>query len=64
MHDAVHACVVECNWKLRALMRTRRFHTVTELVQLYKAHILSFADRKVPAARPSAGLVSGISGAR
>eukprot|EP00969_Alexandrium_andersonii_P079407 3501364-Alexandrium_andersonii.AAC.1 len=44
MHDAVHACVTDCGWKVRTLVRTRRFHTGSELIQLYKALILSYVE--------------------
>eukprot|EP00969_Alexandrium_andersonii_P091255 4029154-Alexandrium_andersonii.AAC.1 len=49
MHDAVHSCVTECGWRLRTLMRTRRYYSVAELIQLYKAQILSFIEYRTAA---------------
>eukprot|EP00969_Alexandrium_andersonii_P041899 1837753-Alexandrium_andersonii.AAC.1 len=49
MHDAVHSCIVECGWRLRALLRSRRYHTDADLVLLYKAHVLSFIEFRTPA---------------
>ena len=37
------------SWKLTTILRTRRFHEVTRLVQVYKSKILSFAEYRTPA---------------
>eukprot|EP00969_Alexandrium_andersonii_P256909 11357730-Alexandrium_andersonii.AAC.1 len=49
MHAAVHSIVTDSGWKLRTLVRTRRFHTSAELLLLYKAHILSFVEYRTAA---------------
>eukprot|EP00969_Alexandrium_andersonii_P202318 8939466-Alexandrium_andersonii.AAC.1 len=49
MHEAVQSCVDDCGWKLRTLSRTRRYHTEAEMVQLYKAHILSYIEYRTAA---------------
>ena len=40
MERAVEEVVVEAGWKLRMLIRTRRFYSDGDLVLLYKAHLL------------------------
>jgi len=49
MQDCVHELVTDCGWKLRTLLRTRRFHTDAELIRLYKAHLLSYMEYRTPA---------------
>jgi len=44
MDEAVYAFVSEAGWRLRTLLRTRRFFEVDTLVRLYKSHILSFVE--------------------
>ena len=48
MNNAVHETVVTSSWKLRTVMRTRRFFTHAELVLHYKSHILSFIEYRTP----------------
>ena len=48
MAAALHELVGECRWKIRALQRTSRFHSVQEMVDLYKAQILSFIEYRTP----------------
>ena len=43
MLDAVTDLMSACNWKLTQLLRGRRYFSMRELVQLYKAHLLSFS---------------------
>eukprot|EP00969_Alexandrium_andersonii_P228017 10069855-Alexandrium_andersonii.AAC.1 len=57
MHDAVRECVTESGWRLRALMRTKRYHYDFELVHLYKAHILSFIEYRTAAISHAASSV-------
>eukprot|EP00415_Alexandrium_ostenfeldii_P004797 UN4797 len=57
MDTAVHSCVVQCGWKLRLLLRTQRFHTDSELVILYKAHILSYIEFRTAALAHAASSV-------
>lgn len=49
MERAVGEVVVEAGWKLRMLIRTRRFYTDRDLVLLYKAYLLSFLECRTPA---------------
>eukprot|EP00972_Heterocapsa_arctica_P099478 14679368-Heterocapsa_arctica.AAC.1 len=49
MHAAVHEVVVECAWKLTALLWTRRYHDVPKLMLLYKAQLLSYVEYRTPA---------------
>ena len=49
MSDAVSEIVSAAGWKLRTLMRTRRFYTDADLIVLYKSHLLSFLEYRTPA---------------
>ena len=49
MAEAVADLVAAAGWKLRTLLRTRRFYTDADLVVLYKAHLLSFLEYRTPA---------------
>ena len=49
MADATEELVSAASWKLRTLIRTRRFYTHADLVVLYKAHLLSFIEYRTPA---------------
>jgi hypothetical protein len=48
MERAVEEVVVEAGWKLRMLIRTRRFYSDGDLVSLYKAHLLSYLEYRTP----------------
>jgi len=48
MAESVHSCVVEANWKLKTILRTRRFFNDEELIGVYKSHILSFIEYRTP----------------
>ena len=39
----------EASWKLKMLIRTRRFYTCSELTILYKAHLLASLEYRTPA---------------
>ena len=49
MADAISQLVAEASWKLRTLLRTRRFYNTADLVSLYKAHLLSYLEYRTPA---------------
>jgi hypothetical protein len=49
MSDAVAEVVSEAGWKLRTLLRTKRYYTDADLIVLYKAHLLSFLEFRTPA---------------
>ena len=44
MFDAVHAIVGEAGWRLKSLLRARRYYDVRTVIRLYKCHILSFVE--------------------
>ena len=49
MQDEVSHLVGECSWKLEALLRTIGFHSPMQLLNLYKAYILSVAEYRTGA---------------
>jgi len=49
MANAVSELVLSAGWKLRTLLRTRRFYTDADLIILYKAHLLSYLEYRTPA---------------
>jgi len=49
MADAISELVSTASWKLKTLLRTRRFYSDADLILLYKAHLLSFIEYRTPA---------------
>ena len=49
MHAAARHVAIEAGWRLKSLLRTRRYFTTPDLVRLYKAQILSFVESSTPA---------------
>ena len=49
MHEAARACACQAGWRLRTLLRTRRYHNVAEMFLLFRSHILSFVGFRAPA---------------
>jgi hypothetical protein len=49
MADSIHDCAVQASWKLRTLLKTRRYYNDSELIGLFKAHILAFLEYRTPA---------------
>jgi hypothetical protein len=49
MAGAVSEMVSAAGWKLRTLLRTRRYYTDADLILLYKAHLLSFLEYRTAA---------------
>ena len=49
MHDAVHDCVVACNWKLQSILRSKKFYCDADVLITFKAHILSFIEYRTAA---------------
>ena len=49
MDLAVRDVVSQASWKLTTILRTRRFHGVSQLVQVYKSKVLSFVEHRTPA---------------
>ena len=50
----------EAGWRLKSLLRCRRFYSVNQLVFLYKAQILSFIESRTPAIHHAAPSVLDI----
>ena len=49
MENAITEVVTQAGWKLRMLVRTKRFYSDSDLVLLYKAHLLSYLEYRTPA---------------
>ena len=49
MAGCIHETLTATNWKIRTLLRIRRYYTDRELVNLYKARILSFLEYRTSA---------------
>ncbi len=49
MHVAARHIATEAGWRLKTLLRSRRFFTHPELMRLYKAQILSFIESSTAA---------------
>ena len=48
MRHCAHVCATEAGWRYRTLLRTKRFYNDTELVTLFKAHVLSYVEYRTP----------------
>ena len=44
MHDAVHECVIACNWKLQSILRSKKFYTDADILITFETHILSYIE--------------------
>eukprot|EP00959_Pyramimonas_sp_CCMP1952_P451509 9453282-Pyramimonas_sp.AAC.1 len=49
MHQAVEETAAICHARTMCLLRSRRYHSVPELMLLFKSHVLSFAEYRAPA---------------
>ena len=49
MADAISEIVAAAGWKLKTLLRTRRYYTDSDLIVLCKAHLLSYLEYRTPA---------------
>eukprot|EP00959_Pyramimonas_sp_CCMP1952_P067051 1399970-Pyramimonas_sp.AAC.1 len=49
MTDSVLQLAKDCRWKLKAILRTRKYNTGAQLVLLYKAQVLSFTEYRTAA---------------
>ena len=49
MTDGVRELATTCRWKLRSVLRTRKFNNGLQLVQLYKAQLLSYIEYRTAA---------------
>ena len=46
MHDAAHSVSTEAGWRLKTLLRTRRYHDLRQTMNLYKAQVLSYIESR------------------
>ena len=44
MHAAVRELAIQGGWRLKALLRTKRFFSLNQLVMLYKSQVLSYLE--------------------
>ena len=49
MDEALSSLVDACRWKRRVLLQSQRHFTGLQLVDLYKAHVLSYIEYRTPA---------------
>ena len=49
MEKEIRELANRCFWKLRTLLRSRRFFSEAQLVGQYKAHVLPFVEHSTPA---------------
>lgn len=49
MKDTIEEVVVAAGWKIKMLVRSKRYYTDAELAGLYKAHLLSYLEYRTSA---------------
>jgi len=49
MGETAHQLWIEVNWRMKTLLRTRKYYDTKMVVRLYKCHILSFLEGATPA---------------
>ena len=49
MHLAIASLATDAGWRLKALMKCRRFHSRNALVKLFKIQVLSYIESATPA---------------
>ena len=49
MKAALENLRTESSWRLQTILRVRRFHTTSEMFNLYKSKVLSFVEYRTPA---------------
>ncbi len=49
MGSAAHEIATESGWKVKSILRCRRFYSQSELMKLYKAQVLSFIESRTSA---------------
>ena len=47
--DAIGSVVMDAGWKMKSLLRTRRYYCDAQLVLLYKSHLLALLEYRTPA---------------
>lgn len=48
MQTEIDGLVRECRWKRMTLLRARRYYNTTKMVELWKAHVLSYIEYRTP----------------
>ncbi len=48
MHAGAREIAIEAGWRLKSILRARRFYTTPELVNLYKSLVLSYIESGTP----------------
>ena len=48
MAIAVHNCAAKASWKTKTLLRSWRFFSTTDLIMMFKSHVLSFIEYRTP----------------
>ena len=49
MYEAISECTHECHWRLSAILRTRRYFSLIDLVLQYKSQVLSYLEYRTSA---------------
>ena len=49
MGDAIDDLVGEMRWRIKSILRAQRYHTVADMINLYKAKVLSYAEYRTAA---------------
>ena len=49
MRDTIEDLVGELRWRIKAIVRVRRYHSVAGMILLYKAKVLSFVEYRTAA---------------
>ena len=44
MNETISGCIHEASWRLRTILRTRRFYNDLEMVLHFKSHVLSYLE--------------------
>ena len=48
MRKAARKIATEAGWRVKAILRAKRFFSTPELVRLYKAHVRSYIESGIP----------------
>ena len=49
MRYAIFGLTSEMRWRVESILRTRRYHTIADLIHLYKATVLSYCECRTAA---------------
>ena len=49
MGDAIHSLAADAGWRIRIILRSRRFHSLPEMIHLYKSQVLSYIEYRTVA---------------